>query len=413
MYVGKAKNLKERVSSYFTNQGHLGEKTRILLSKTEKVKATVVQSEIESLLLEANYIKKYRPFYNIRLTDGKAYPLIRITIKDKYPKVLISRRMDDAASLYFGPYPNTKAMRLVLRTIRRIFPFQSVVNHPKKPCLYYHLGLCPCPNVFACEELEKTYRKNINQISKFLNGKINKVLGDLKEEREMLSQNENFEKARNIQKKIESIELILNPIFKPFEYETNPNLTLDLRIKELKTLKEELSKNEVFVAVLKRIEGYDVSNIQGSFAAGVMVVFLNGEKDPPSYRRFRIKNQNQKGRQNDFAMMEEIITRRLKHKEWQFPDLIVVDGGKGQVGSAVKALKKYNLVIPVIGLAKRQELIITSNFKEVRLTKRSAALMFLMRIRDEAHRFAISYHRKLRSKSTLRVEPLNRNFSLR
>lgn len=287
-------------------------------------------------------------------------------------------------------------MRLVLRTIRRIFPFQSVVNHPKKPCLYYHLGLCPCPNVYASEELEKTYRKNINQISKFLNGKINKVLEELKKEREILSQNENFEKASNIQKKIETIEFILNPIFKPFEYETNPNLVFDLRIKELKTLKEELGKNGVNIKVLKRIECYDVSNIQGSFAAGVMVVFLDGEKDPASYRKFSIKNQKNR-KPNDFLMIEEIIIRRLKHKEWPLPDLIIVDGGKGQVGTAVKALKKYNLAIPVIGLAKREEIIVTSDFKEVRLPKRSPALILSMRIRDEAHRFAISYHKKLRS----------------
>ena len=136
LYVGKAKDLKNRVSSYFGHKTDLGEKTRLLVSKIEKIKIITVASEIESLLLEANYIKKYSPPYNIRLTDGKAYPLIRITINDEYPKVLVARRMDDPNSVYFGPFPNSSAMYMVLKTIRQIFPFQSVIHHPNRPCLY-------------------------------------------------------------------------------------------------------------------------------------------------------------------------------------------------------------------------------------------------------------------------------------
>ena len=159
LYVGKAKNLKNRVGSYFV-VNKLGPKTKILVSQIKKIKTVVVPSEIEALLLEANYIKTYRPKYNIRLTDGKAYPLIRITIKDKCPKVLVTRRIEDNNSLYFGPFPNSEALRLVLRTTRRIFPFQSVMNHPKKHCLYFHLGLCPCPEITK----NKDYKKNIKHL---------------------------------------------------------------------------------------------------------------------------------------------------------------------------------------------------------------------------------------------------------
>ncbi|MEK7559598.1 MAG: GIY-YIG nuclease family protein, partial [Patescibacteria group bacterium] len=148
IYVGKAKNLKKRVSSYFINKKDLGEKTRLLVGKIQKIGVIKARSEIEALLLEASSIKKFNPVYNSKLTDGKAYPLIRITIKDNYPKVLISRRQDDEKSIYFGPYPNSGAMKMVLKIIRRIFPFQAVLNHPKRICLYYHLGLCPCPPVF-------------------------------------------------------------------------------------------------------------------------------------------------------------------------------------------------------------------------------------------------------------------------
>ena len=156
LYVGKAKNLRKRVASYFAHP-KIGEKTKLLVSQIQKIKIVKVTSEIESLLLEANYIKKYTPPFNIRLTDGKAYPLIRITYKDTYPKVLVARRMEDKNALYFGPYPNAGAMHLVLKTIRRIFPFQNSFHYGNRPCLYYHLGLCPCPTVFNSPKTKKIF----------------------------------------------------------------------------------------------------------------------------------------------------------------------------------------------------------------------------------------------------------------
>jgi len=389
----------------------LGTKTGILISQIAKIKTIVVNSEIEAFLLENQYIKRYKPKYNIKLTDDKAYPMIRITIKDKCPKVLIARHTDDSppagGSVYFGPFPNgAQALRIVLKTIRKIFPYQSVPNHAKKICLYYHLGLCPCPPVFSAQggpasgwdtkEFEKEYRKNIKYIIDFLNGNTKKIIKDLKKERNFLSKNEDFEKASLLQNKINAIELITNPSYKTIlDLDINPNLISDLREKEIQDLINILNKNSIYVKSLKRIECFDISNTSGTNSTGSMATFTNGEKDSSWYRKFKIKTLNTP---NDFGMMEEVLKRRFNHKEWPYPDLIIVDGGKGQVSTGVKVLQNTNLKIPIIGLAKKEETIITSDLKEINLPKDSNALKLIMRIRDEAHRFAITYHRKLRSK---------------
>jgi len=392
IYVGKAKNLKKRVASYFSTKD-LGEKTRILVSLISKIKYIEVASEIEAFLLEENLIKKYTPRYNIKLVDGKQYPSIKITIKDEYPKVLLVRKVIKDNSLYFGPYTSASSLRTVLKILRRIFPYQNVLNHPHKLCLYYHLGLCPCPVVTQ----DKNYRKTISHIVDFLNGKTKKIVKELEKERNFFSKNENFELAIETQRKIDSIDLITSSVYKPFEYELNPNLRLDVVQKELDELKNILNNNGVGVSDLKRIECYDISNTSGLNATGSMVVFTNGEKDAASYRRFKIK-EFYGNKPNDFAMMQEVLERRLKHGEWTTPSLIIVDGGKGQVSSVHKILLQKMSKIPLIGLAKREETIITSDLKEILLPKDSKPLHLIMRLRDEAHRFAITYHKKLRSK---------------
>ncbi len=327
------------------------------------------------------------------------YPLVKITVKDKFPKVLVTRRQDDKGSIYFGPFPNAaNALRVVLKTIRRIFPYQSAPNHAKKICLYYHLGLCPCPPVFNSIEFKKEYKKTIKHIINFLQGKTKKIIKDLKKEREILSKKEKFEKANILQNKINAIELITGHIYKRGFDNVDPNLTQDSREKEISELKKILTKNNIDVQTLSRIECFDISNISGTNATGSMAVFINGEKNGNEYRKFKIKTLNYP---NDFAMMEEVLQRRIKHAEWSYPDLIIVDGGKGQISSALKVLNENKLNIPLVGLAKREETIITSDFKEIKLPKDSPALKLVMRIRDEAHRFAITYHRKLRSKSFL------------
>ena len=395
--MGKAKNLKKRVASYFVSIANLGEKTISLIAKIAQVKIIKVNSELESFLLEANLVKKYQPKYNIRLTDGKAYPLIRITIKDRYPRILIARNADDKKSQYFGPFPSSKDVRTVLKTIRRIFPFQTAVNHPKRPCLYYHLGLCPCPPASDSEILRREYQKDIKRIIKFLRGKKSQVVKELETQRDKKAKNQEFEKAAELQKKISSIHYVTSPFYKPFEYEINPNLAIDIRQHELDELKNELVKADIPIHKLWKTECYDISNIQGAYAVGSMVVFVSGQAEKSLYRRFRIKLSQGP---NDTEMIAEVIQRRLKHPEWELPDLFIVDGGKGQVSAVLKTLADKGFSIPTIGLAKREEIIITPDFREIKLPKNSKALHLLMRIRDEAHRFALSYHQKLRRRLT-------------
>jgi excinuclease ABC subunit C len=391
--VGKAKNLKSRVSSYFSTK-NLGEKTRILVSQIQNIKILEVTSEIEAFLLEERLIKQYRPKYNIKLLDDKRYPSLKITLKNEYPSLLLVRKQENDGAKYFGPYTSTSSLRIVLKILRRIFPYQAVLNHPNKLCLYYHLGLCPCPRITK----DETYQKTIKHIIDFLNGNTKKVIDDLEQERNNYSNKEQFEDAKETQRKIDAIKLVTSSFYQPLEYELNPNLRSDVRKQEIQTLVDILNKNDVMVMDLKRIECYDISNTSGLNATGSMVVFTNGEKDSNAYRRFKIR-KDYRGKPNDFAMMQEVLERRLRHKDWQFPSLIVVDGGKGQVSSAKEILTKLQLKIPLVGLAKREETIITSELKEIVLPKDSKSLQLIMRIRDEAHRFAITYHKKLRASS--------------
>lgn len=392
IYVGKANNLKKRVASYFKTK-NLGEKTNQLVLQIHSIETIGVSSEVEAFLLEEKLVKKYRPRYNLKLLDDKSFPSIKITIKDKYPKVLIVRKQQIDGSLYFGPYTNSSSLKTVLKMIRKIFPYQSNKNHPNKLCFYNHLGLCPCPVVTG----EKEYKKNIKYIISFLNGKTKDIIKKLEKERNLLSKKEDFESAKFIQNKIDLIKNITTMRYKPFDYEENPNLKFDVINNELSTLKTILKENNIFVNNLNRIECFDVSNISGSYATGSMVVFTNGEKDISLYRRFKIK-KFYNNKPNDFGMMQEMIERRFKRKEWAFPSLVIIDGGKGQVSCVKQVFEVLNINIPLIGLAKKEETIITSDLKEIKLPKNSIALHLIMRIRDEAHRFAIAYHKKLRSK---------------
>lgn len=420
--MGKAKDLKARVSSYFTNKGLLGEKTRMLVSQIKYIDITVVESELESLLLEAFQIKKFKPKYNIRLSDDKAYPLIRITRTDRYPAIFLDRRAEDPNSLYYGPFPSAGAVRTVLKTLRRIYPFLTTRNHPKRICLYHHLGLCVCPPVHDTPELHREYKKYIKNIVRILEGESQTLMKELEKERDIASKLEDFEHAAVLQKRVQALGMITEPFRRPVEYDVNPNLREDIRQEELNSLEQVLVRNGLRVEYLHRIECYDISNIQGTNATGSLVVLTDGEIDKSQYRKFKIRKD---GKPNDFAMMEEMLQRRLKHTEWETPNLLVVDGGKGQLTSVLNALSAKNKQIPVIGLAKREETIIIptdqsffdrsrrkteehvfklygkneDNFVEVSLPKDTSALQLIMRIRNEAHRFAITYHRTLRSKA--------------
>ncbi len=356
LYVGKANDLKSRVSSYFAKSAQLGPRTKVMVSQIEKITVTIVESELEALLLEAFYIKKYKPKYNARLTDNKSYLRIRITVKDEYPRILLARREENSDSLYFGPFPSASAVKLVLKTIRRIFPFQSVRNHPKRICLYHHLDLCPCPPMFTnSQEFGSNYRKNIKGIIRILEGESKKIMKELERERDSFSKKEMYEQALEVQRKINAMSLITTPFHRPFEYAINPNLRDDIRQKELDGLMDALNANGFHLQSLERIECYDISNIQGTNATGSMVVLTHGEIDKSQYRKFKIKRKwdkrSVKDLPNDFAMMNEVLQRRLTHEDWHFPNLIIVDGDPLQkirnIRNVQTVIKDGNIYDPV------------------------------------------------------------------
>ncbi len=398
--MGKAKDLKKRVSSYFSHKA-LDAKTLKLVSLVSTIEHIRVGSEIEAFLLESSLIKRHKPFYNIKLIDDKSYPMIEIT-SGLNPSVTITRKKIDLGSTYYGPYSDVTALKAVLKLLRKIFPYQSVKNHPKRKCLYYHLGLCPC--VLVNTDNKNEYSKNLKNIGNFLDGKKEVVIKELIKQRDEYTKAENYENSAMIQERINRINLITSDTYDPFHYIDKPDFYFERIEKEVASLAEIL-KPYYQLSSLKRIECYDISNISGKNATGSMVVFENGDKAGKEYRRFRIRI---KDTPDDFAMMKEMLSRRLDNTSWPSPDLLVIDGGKGQVGASLKALANLGKRIPIIGLAKREEIIVVPvkqqsgiSFEEIKLSHSTPGINLLRRIRDEAHRFAITYHRLLRKKAML------------
>ncbi|MDP3954742.1 MAG: GIY-YIG nuclease family protein [bacterium] len=398
IYVGKAKNLKLRVKSYFQPFVKLGPKTQALVGKISKIEHQIVESELEALLLEAQYIGKYLPKYNIRKKDDKSYLYIKIT-KEQASRVYAARKQDiekNRKEIHFGPFPSSSNVRQVLSILRRIFPFRSCRILPQKPCLYFNLGLClgPCLETSSKDK----YQKTIKNLICLLKNERKKLIRDLEKEMLSFADTKDYEEAAKTRDKLSKLKQLLEPFRNPLEYIESPNLLSDRRKEETDALRKALqpyypnmTKN------LWRIEAYDISNFQGQKATGSMVVFAKGNRQLSNFRKFRIRMED---KPNDVAMMREVLERRLRHKEWRIPDLILVDGGKGQVGGAVELLRELSLNVPVVGLAKRLEILVIPKFPityvELSLPKNSPALNLLKRIRDEAHRFANAYHRKLR-----------------
>ncbi|MBI3485724.1 excinuclease ABC subunit UvrC [Candidatus Daviesbacteria bacterium] len=392
IYVGKAIDLYSRVSSYFfSSPSNL--KTQVLVSKIKSLETVLVESELEALILEANLIKKYLPEYNIRLTDDKDYLYIKIT-KESYPRIITARKQDLKNSLkYFGPFPSSKTVKNSLRDLRKVFPWCSNPPGPRnkknKACFYFHLNLCKGACVGKITQTE--YRQTIKLFIKFMEGKKAELINELAEKMLQEANNLDFEKAEAFKKILSGIQYITQPN-KLSAYLENPNFLSQQNLQALTFLQKDLKLN----ALPERIEGYDISNIQGVDATGSMVVLTHGEVDKSEYRKFKIKIS---GKPNDVGMHQEMMQRRLKHSEWKLPDLIIIDGGRGQVKAAYEQLQKRNLNIPIFGLAKRLEWLYPPDGEIIKLPKRSLALRLLQKIRDEAHRFAINYHRKLHLKS--------------
>ncbi len=387
IYVGKAINLKKRISQYFHREDALGPKTKTLVSQIASVETRIVGSEIEALILESSLIKKYRPKYNSLLKDDRSYLYICIS-KEKIPRIFTahSSNLPEKAEIY-GPFPDASAASSLLKTLRRLFPFRSVEKHPKTSCLYCHLGLCPGPNPDP-----KSYRQNISKIKKILNGRFKSLSRGLNKEMKIASKLEEYEKALILKNQIDSISYIVSGwhnLKNLFDDINLPDDNQSAAIAELETtLRPYLN-----IKNINRFEVYDISQLGNKYFVGSMVVWQNGHIDTSQYRKFKIKL---KSSPDDQFMMKEVVYRRLQHPEWAFPDLIVVDGGKPQV-SSISTIT----TIPLIGLAKKLETIVikdTDSWMEINLPPKSQALLILERLRNEAHRFANKYRKELIAK---------------
>lgn len=513
IYVGKARNLKKRVSSYF-QKNHESGKTRVLVKKIVRIEHIVVQTESDALLLENNLIKKYQPRYNVLLKDDKSYPWICVK-KERFPRIFQTRRVVKDGSLYFGPYTSIKTVRTLLELIKELYPLrncsydlsmQNIQNHKFKVCLEYHLKNCKG----ACEGLqsEADYSQNISEIVEILKGNFKDALKRFKEEMTSLASELRFEEAQQIKEKIdilenyqakstivsskinnvdvfsivsdeeygyvnflqvaygaivrahtieikkkldetdqELLELAIvgirerffstsKEIIAPFEVVLSENLQLTIpkqgekhqllelslrnaklfrqeRFKQVKIVDPERHTNRILSQVQRdlhlsvpplHIECFDNSNIQGTNPVSACVVFKNAKPSKKDYRHFNIKTVEGP---NDFASMEEVVYRRYKRlldEEQPLPQLIIIDGGKGQLSSALKALEELQLrgKIAIIGIAKRlEEIYFPEDSIPLYLDKKSESLKLIQQLRNEAHRFGLTFHRQKRSKSAI------------
>jgi len=410
IYIGKSINLKRRVSSYFDM--NLEPKTAHMISEAEELSFIQVGSELEALLLEARLIHIYLPKYNIEAKDDKHALYIQIT-KERYPRIITARRIAESQKniAFYGPFPSSGNIHIVLRMLRRIFPY-SDHKLGKRGCLYSHIGLCnPCPNIiemtnnkFQMTNEKRRYLKNIKNIKSILDGKIFAVRSELAKEMEKASTQQDFEKAAEIRDQINKLEYITRPQMPTEFYIQNPNLVEEIRDRELRDLQEILKSQIPNLKSIYRIECFDVAHLAGTSPTASMITFIKGEPDKNFYRHFRIKQLKS---QDDYASMKEVIDRRKTHLEdWGRPNLIIVDGGKGQVSVFLRELEGEK--IPIVGLAKKFETLVipmkqgsTIILKELLLPK-GAGLNLIQRIRDEAHRFARTYHHKLISASLVK-----------
>lgn len=369
IYIGKATSLKERLRSYF--QKDLMLKTQIQMQSVNDVEIIKTDSALEALFLESKLIKKYSPKYNIKEKDDKSRIYVYFT-KEEFPAIKTMRETDlvkikEKKPILYGPFTSSKSVSDALEIIRKIFPFRTCNRLPKKKCLYGYIGLCeaPCENNISVGE----YKNNLRQTRYYFEGKKLQVIKRLKKDLELYSKNQEYEKAAEKRDKINA----LDHLAKMFVLSRDDQPT-----------------------IYRRIEGYDISNIFGEYAVGSMVVFTDGVSDKSEYRKFKIKWV--KGA-NDIAMIREVLSRRFNNKRnggWAKPDLVIVDGGKAQVNTAVSILSGKGFDIPVIGIAKgrnrKQDEIITS-----RILPRCDIVLF-KKVRDEAHRFAKGYYEKLHRK---------------
>jgi len=386
------------------------------------------------LLKEAELIKKHQPKFNVLWRDDKNYFFVAVT-KEDFPRIFITHQLKQKLEIrnskleinYVGPFVAGIALKKTLQFLRKIFPYRTCKTIPKRPCLWYQMRLCPGPCLLDSkvasqipnfkEKIKKESQENTRVLLKIFQGRRKEVLKNLKKEMKKFSKAQEFEKAANRRDRIELLENIFEHArvlqglterkienWQRIEKELRKILDQKLKIRTcLASLDRTLisARKKIYIPKIKRIEGYDISNIQGKEATGAMVVFEKGKPDKDEYRKFKIKIE---GKPNDVAMLKEVLSRRFKHREWRFPQLILIDGGKAQLNIAKKVLNQYksalSVSISVFALAKRKNTLYLENQKEPIFLKDIPQEIsnLILRIRDEAHRFAISYHKKLREK---------------
>lgn len=412
IYVGKAAVLRNRVRQYFQASRSRDPKTEVLVEEIHDTDWMVVDSELEALFLEAEMIRRYMPRYNILLRDDKAMSYIRIDYDSDYPTVTTTRRPLDDGARYFGPYFSTYGVRQALKLLRRIFPFATRrITGQKRATLYYHLGLDP-----GLEEGKTSledYRKNLRKLMAVIEGRRTSIIKEVERDMKRAAKAQDFENAAHYRNQLLALQ--------------NLGRQVIFSDKEFLDISKDHALNEL-VDLLglpdypRRIEGYDISHMQGTDVVASMVVFTNGVSDKDEYRKFKMSKQQN----DDFFNMNETLKRRLdeKHlKDWGKPSLVLIDGGKGQLDAALQARdEKGQGAIPFVGLAKREERIVihkarsgvtlnsqvmhklggfateSQDFILINIPHSTNVVKLLQRIRDESHRFAVSYHSVLKVK---------------
>lgn len=401
IYIGKAVNLKARLTSHIQN-AKLDRKERAIIEQADSVDFTQTLSDFEAIILEANLVKKYRPQYNIQLKDDKSYLYIKISIHDQYPKITLVRRENDNKSVYFGPFQSNRLTRSLLLHIRKIIPFCTQKKIGNSACFYSKIGLCnPCPSVIEKQneivkiELRKKYLHNIKLIVKILNGNTSFVLRNLEEDLAKATKNEAYEDALIIRDKLLLLENLLHK--RSFSSWEDVHITSKANMQDAITEFMRANFEKHISSKDFRIECYDISNLFGKDATASMVVFQDSGMEKKEYRRFKIKTVQGI---SDFAMLQEVLTRRFKQKNWQQPDLLVIDGGPPQLRATRKILHELNINIPMIGIAKHPDRLFTvgERISPAQYKRNSTFFKIIQEIRDESHRFAKKYHLLLRSK---------------
>ena len=382
IYVGKAAVLKNRVRQYF-HKDLKDPKTEALKEEIYDTDWIVVDTEMDALFLESEMIKRYKPKWNILLRDDKSVSYVRIDMKSEIPTVTLTRQPLGDDARYIGPFYTKNTIATALRILRHVFPFYDKPYVDKKT-LNTDLGLTPGIEIGKTTPTE--YKKSLRRLIRYLEGDREELLKDLENEMKIAANKEDFEHAAELRNQYFGLKGLKKKIV--FSDKEFLDISSDQALKELQTLLK-LEKPP------RRIEGYDISHHQGQDVVASMVVFVNGASDRSEYRKFKMRSQ----KNNDFKNMRDTLTRRLRHPEWDFPDAILIDGGRPQLEAVKEVLSPTG--IPYFGLAKEFEHIIVPDgdgYLEFAISPNSHLVKLLQRIRDEAHRFAITYHRQLARK---------------